>query len=91
MTLDGAFRAPPRGRFVRGRVPLLTRVAVAAAGLCVAAALIAGAALALWLAMLLLPVALVAGLVAYAAFRFQLWRMRRAAPGAGFAPPVRRT
>ena len=35
---------------------------------------LAGAAVALWLALSLIPVAIVAGLVAYAAFRFHHWR-----------------
>ncbi len=35
---------------------------------------VALAALALWVALLLIPVAIVAGLVGWAALRFQLWR-----------------
>jgi nitrogen fixation-related uncharacterized protein len=31
----------------------------------------------LWVASIMIPVALVAGVVAYAAFRFQMWRSRR--------------
>jgi MFS superfamily sulfate permease-like transporter len=35
------------------------------------------AALVLWVASVMIPVALVAGVVAYAAFRFQVWRAQR--------------
>jgi hypothetical protein len=34
------------------------------------------AAFALWLALFLVPVALIAGVIAWLAFRFQLWRAR---------------
>ena len=34
------------------------------------------AAIFLWLASILLPVALIAGAVAYAAFKLQLWRIK---------------
>ena len=45
-------------------------VAAVAGGLAIAAVL-------LWLASVLIPVALIAGGLAYVAFRYQTWRMRR--------------
>lgn len=64
---DGSFRQP-------ARPPLLTRVFVWAAVVAVIAGGLAAAAFALWIALILLPVALIAGLIAWLAFRFQLWR-----------------
>jgi O-antigen/teichoic acid export membrane protein len=59
---------------------------VVAASIC---ALVVGA-LVLWLALWLVAIAAVAGLVAWTAFRFQVWRMRNRAPGAPPAPWIRR-
>jgi hypothetical protein len=67
MTAEGAFREPPP-------TPLadqLVRVGVVAAVVVGAAAV---AALALWLALTLIPIALAAGAVAYLAYRWQVWR-----------------
>ena len=60
---------------------------VAAAGVVVAvlAGFAASAVILLWLASILIPIAVVAGLVAYAAFRFQVWRVRRAGKAGGAA------
>ena len=73
MTPDGEFRAPPGAG---ARLSWPTRIAATAA----LAALILGAitlaAFAFWLAVTLLPVILIAALIAYGAFRFQLWRGR---------------
>jgi hypothetical protein len=73
MTPDGRFRSPPRRpgltwttQFVIGAVLL----AVVAGGLALAAAL-------LWVVITLIPIAIVAGAVAYLAFRFKLWQARR--------------
>ena len=41
------------------------------------AAALALAAFALWFALILIPVVIVAGLIAWLAFRYQLWRGRR--------------
>jgi hypothetical protein len=41
------------------------------------AAALAVAALALWFALILIPVAIVAGLIAWLSFRYRLWRARR--------------
>ena len=71
MLSDGSFRTPPRP-------PILTRVFIWAAVVAVIAGGLALAAFALWLALLLVPVALAAGGIAWLAFRFQLWRARGA-------------
>ena len=52
------------------------RIGLVAALVALAALAASVAALFLWVASILLPVALVAGLVAYGAFRLQLWRLR---------------
>jgi hypothetical protein len=75
MTPEGDFVSPrpasrPPGGFA---VTLGLGAAVVAA---IAAAVVV-AALVLWVASIMIPVALVAGVVAYAAFRFQMWRTRR--------------
>lgn len=69
MHVDGSFRSPPRP-------PLLTRIFLWAAVIAVIAGGLALAAFALWLALFLVPVALIAGVIAWLAFRFQLWRAR---------------
>jgi len=69
MRVDGSFRSPPGP-------PLLTRVFIWAAVVAVIAGGLALAAFALWLALFLVPVALIAGVIAWLAFRFQLWRAR---------------
>ena len=57
------------------------------AGIAVIVAVLAGAvavaALALWVALALIPIALVAGVIAWAAIRFQLWRSGRSGGRAG--------
>lgn len=67
MTPEGEFRAPPPAP-VSGR---LLRAAVIVAAL---ATLGAFAFLALWLAMILVPIAVCAGLVAYGLVRYRMWR-----------------
>jgi hypothetical protein len=61
----------PRQRPVGNRFGWIARVGVLAALVCVLAAIGSVAALLLWLVSVLLPVALIAGVVAYAAFRLQ--------------------
>ena len=70
MTLRGEFVAAPR----RSAWPL--RLGVGAALVAVVASGIVLAALFLWVASILLPVALLAGAVAYLAFRYRAWRAR---------------
>jgi fatty acid desaturase len=68
---DGSFR--PRG------LPLATRVFRLALIVAAVAVALALAAFALWFALVLIPVALVAGLIAWVAFRYQIWRSGRMA------------
>jgi hypothetical protein len=53
------------------------RIGIAAGLVALLAGVASAAAIFLWLASLLLPVALVAGAVAYGAFRLQLWHSRQ--------------
>ncbi len=74
MTLDGGFAAP------RTRPAWGLRIGVAAVLVAVVGLAVIGAALAMWLVATLLPVVLVAGAVAWVAFKIQAWRMRRGRP-----------
>jgi hypothetical protein len=79
---DGRFRStglPPGGPF--GPSPLAGRVFRLAVIVAVVAGLLAAAFLAFWFALAMIPVAFIAGLVAWASLRFQTWRARRAAGG----------
>ena len=67
MTADGEFVDPPPA-------PLSERIFRAAILIAVIAAGLAIAALALWFALILIPVALAAGVIAWAAWRWRLWR-----------------
>jgi hypothetical protein len=67
MTLEGGFVEPPRP-------PIVSRVMLWAIIVAVLAGALSIAAFALWLAMLVLPVAVGAAVVAYGVFRFQAWR-----------------
>jgi hypothetical protein len=76
MTPDGEFVTPhvapaPGTGLWALRLGLGAAIVAAIAGAVVVAALV------LWVASVMIPVALVAGLVAYAAFRFQMWRTQR--------------
>jgi hypothetical protein len=73
MTPDGDF-VSPRPRPAGG---LAVTLGLSAAIVAAVAGAIVVAALLLWVASIMIPVALVAGVVAYAAFRFQMWRVRR--------------
>lgn len=64
----------PDGSFRPRRPPVTSRIFAWAVVIAVAAAAMAVAALALWFALILIPVVLVAGLVAWLAFRYQIWR-----------------
>ncbi len=84
MTPEGEIM-PQRG----AGMPWTVRVGVGAVIVAVTAALAVVAALFLWLASILIPVALVAGLIAYAAFRLQSWRLKfRGGPRSGWAAAV---
>jgi uncharacterized membrane protein len=62
---------------VERRTPWLMRIAVAAALLALIAGGVALALLAFWLAMILIPIAIVAALIAFAIGRFEIWRAER--------------
>jgi hypothetical protein len=74
LTPEGEFRQAPspfgRPNWAARLVGWAVIVALIAGGL-------AAAALAFWLALTLIPIAIVAGLIAYVAFRFNLWRIGR--------------
>lgn len=80
MTPEGEFTRPPGSP---GRLPWptplpwLLRLAVAGALVALILGAVALAAFAFWLAATLLPVVIIAAVVAYAAFRVQLWRAGR--------------
>lgn len=69
MTPDGRFLPPPRPPMNLRIGGIAVVVAVLAVGLGVAA-------LALWFALILLPIAVGAAAVAWLAFRLQIWRAR---------------
>ncbi len=71
MTAGGEFVAPP----ARPTWPL--RLGLGAALVAVVAGAVTVAAVFLWVASVMLPIALIAGAVAYAAFRLQGWQRRR--------------
>jgi Flp pilus assembly protein TadB len=70
MTVEGEFVGPQPAPLA----DRVMRVAIVVAAICSAVAL---AAVALYIAVLLIPLALAAALIAYLAFRWQLWRARR--------------
>lgn len=76
MTADGGFRE-------RARAPLSTRIVATAVLVAVVAGTLAFAAFALWIALLAIPVVIVAVLIAVGTIRFQLWRARRQSFGGG--------
>ena len=64
----------PDGSYRPRRPPVAARIFAWAIVIAVVAAALAVAALALWFALILIPVVLVAGLIAWLAFRYQVWR-----------------
>jgi Flp pilus assembly protein TadB len=74
MTPDGQFRGPAAAP---ASVKVLRYAIVAA----VLAGSLALAALVLWAALLLIPVAIGAAVIAYAAFRWRVWQMRNSRRG----------
>jgi len=74
MLPDGSFVEPPTP-------PLALRIFRAALIIAVLAAAGAAAIFLLGIALILIPVAIGAGLIAWAALRFQLWRAQRSAGG----------
>jgi hypothetical protein len=74
MVIDRSFRFP-------SRASLPMKIAGVAIIIAVLAGALAVAVLALWLLAALIPIAVVAGVIAWVAIRFQLWRSRRAYNG----------
>ena len=69
MDLEGHIRTP-------SAPPLMARVLRAAVVIAALGAMLAAGLLAFGLALALIPVVIMAGLVAWGAFRFQMWRKR---------------
>ena len=67
----------PDGSYRPRRPPISARIFAWAVVIAVVAAALAVAAFALWFALLLIPVVAVAGLIAWLAFRYQVWRAGR--------------
>jgi 4-hydroxybenzoate polyprenyltransferase len=67
----------PDGSFRPRQPPLAVRVFRWAVVVALLAAGLALAAFLLWFALVLIPVAIVAGLIAWLAFRYQLWRANK--------------
>jgi 4-hydroxybenzoate polyprenyltransferase len=65
----------PDGSFRPRRQPVVARIFAWAVIIAVLAAALAVAAFALWIALILIPVVLVAGVIAWLAFRYQMWRV----------------
>lgn len=75
MTPEGEFVLPPQP--ATGASTWAVRLGFGAAVIAALAGALAVAAVFLWVASIMIPVAVIAGLIAYGAFRFQLWRGRR--------------
>ncbi len=74
MTANGEFVAPPKP-------PLSSRILMGAIVIAVLAGMLSLAAFALWLALIVLPVAFAAAVVAWAMFRYRVWRAQQAMGG----------
>ncbi len=83
MTLEGEFVSPPTA-------PIATRIMFWAIVIAVIAGGLTLAALALWIAMLVLPIAVGAAVVGYIMFRYRMWRARQMhGANAVWSPPPR--
>jgi len=67
----------PDGSYRSRRPPVAARIFAWAVVIAVAAGALAVAAFALWFALILIPVVVAAALIAWLAFRYQLWRSRQ--------------
>jgi len=74
MTIDGEFVAPPK-------VPISSRILMWAIVTAVMAGAICLAAFALWIALIILPVAFGAAVVAWAVLRYRVWSAQRPVGG----------
>jgi hypothetical protein len=70
MTINGEFVVPPKP-------PISTRILMTAIVIAVLAGALCVAAFALWIALIILPVAFAAGIVAWAMFRYRVWRAQQ--------------
>jgi len=64
----------PDGSYRPRRPPVAARIFAWAVVIAAGAAAMALAAFALWIALILIPVVVLAGLIALLAFRYQVWR-----------------
>jgi hypothetical protein len=64
----------PDGSYRPRRPPIAARIFAWAAVIAVAALALVVASFALWFALILIPVVVVAGAIAWLAFRYQVWR-----------------
>jgi hypothetical protein len=74
MTIEGEFVSPPK-------MPISSRILMWAIVIAVLAGALSLAALALWAALIILPVAFGAAVLAWAMFRYRVWRAQRSALG----------
>jgi hypothetical protein len=74
MTLEGEFVSPPTP-------PISSRILMWAVVVALIAGALSLAAFALWIALLILPVAFGAAIVAYVIFRYRVWRAQRTVAG----------
>lgn len=72
MTVDGEFVSPPTP-------PISARILLGALMVAVVAGAVVLAALALWVAFLILPVAIGAAAIAYAMYRYRVWQAEKSA------------
>ncbi len=70
MTISGEFVSPPK-------VPISSRILMWAIVVALLAGALSLAAFTLWIALMILPVALGAAVVAWAMFRYRVWRAQR--------------
>ncbi len=73
MSPDGSFRVPPQP----GMVPLSVKLGLGAAVVAVLGLSLTVAALAVYVVSLILPTIIVAGAVAWLAFKYRRWQLRR--------------
>lgn len=80
MTIEGDFVTSKQ----EPRVPFSTRLLIWSVTIAIIAVSVGVAAFALWLLAFMVPVAIVAALVAYTIFRYQIWRAGGSLESTGF-------
>jgi hypothetical protein len=80
MTPDGQFRAPPP-------TPWATKLLRWAIVIAIGAAALSLAGFVLWFALMLIPIAIGAALIAYGAFRWRMWKAKQARTGTNLYRP----